>query len=282
MSRLRAGLVQINAGPEIEANVAAVESFVRQAAAEGAGLVLTPETTTQIQPDKERLIREALPEAEHPAVPRFAALAKELGIWLLIGSMTVKAESGKCWNRSFLFDPAGHIAARYDKIHRFDVQVGDGQEYRESHTFDAGDKAVLARLPQATLGLTICYDLRFAALYRTLAQAGAEILTVPAAFTKVTGEAHWHILLRARAIETGCFVLAPAQCGTHAGGRQTYGHSLVVSPWGEVLADGGTEPGVVLAALDMAQVAAARGKIPALTHDRPFALAESATQAAAE
>ncbi len=268
--RFTAGLVQMTSGTEIETNVATAAGLIREAAAGGAQLVVTPENTTQIEPDKERLLATAQPEATHPAIPPFAALAAELKIWLLIGSLTVKASETKCWNRSYLFAPDGAVAATYDKVHMFDVEVGDGQSYRESKTFEPGQRPVLADLPWARLGLTICYDIRFAYLYRTLAQAGAQILTAPAAFTEVTGQAHWHVLQRARAIETGCFLLSAAQCGIHARGRRTYGHSLIVAPWGEVLADGGEEPGVVLHEIDPAAVTSARHRVPSLTHDRPL------------
>lgn len=266
--RFTAGLVQMTSGTEIEANLRTASELIRAARAKGADFVVTPENTTQIEPDKARVQATAQPDESHPAIPPFSALAQELGIWLLIGSLTVKASETKCWNRSYLFRPDGAIAARYDKIHMFDVQVGDGQSYRESANFAAGDRAVVADLPWGRLGLTICYDIRFAYLYRRLAQAGAGILTAPAAFTEVTGQAHWHVLQRARAIETGSFVLSAAQCGTHARGRRTFGHSLIVAPWGEVLADGGEEPGVVTHEIDMAAVEAARHRIPALTHDR--------------
>jgi predicted amidohydrolase len=210
------------------------------------------------------------PEAEHPGVPAFQALAAELKAWLLIGSLAVKLDAKTCANRSFLFDPQGRIAARYDKIHMFDVDLANGETYRESATFRPGEQAVTADLPWGRVGLTVCYDLRFAYLYRALAQAGASFLTVPAAFTVPTGEAHWHVLLRARAIETGCYVFAPAQCGEHAEGRKTYGHSLIVAPWGEVLADGGEEVGIIYADVDPAKVTKARNMVPALRHDRPF------------
>jgi predicted amidohydrolase len=267
--RFVAGLVQMTAGTEIDANVRVASALVREAKAKGAHFVMTPENTTQIDPDKARVLAEAQPEARHPALPPFRRLAQELNIWLLIGSLTVKASDTKCWNRSYLIGPDGGIAARYDKIHMFDVQVGDGQSYRESSSFEPGREAVLADLPWGRLGLTICYDIRFPYLYRSLAQAGAQILTAPAAFTEVTGQAHWHVLQRARAIETGAYVLSAAQCGTHAKGRRTYGHSLIVAPWGEVLADGGSEPGVVTHEIDLAAVEAARHRVPALTHDRP-------------
>jgi predicted amidohydrolase len=265
--RFVAGLVQMTSGTEIGENVKVASELIREAKGRGAQFVMTPENTTQIEPDKARVLAEAQPEATHPAIPPFRALAQELGLWLLVGSLTVKASETKCWNRSYLFAPDGSIAARYDKIHMFDVQVGDGQSYRESSSFEPGRQSVLADLPWARVGLTICYDIRFAYLYRALAQAGAQILTAPAAFTEVTGQAHWHVLQRARAIETGCYVLAAAQCGTHARGRRTFGHSLIVAPWGEVLADGGSEPGVVLHEIDLAAVDSARHRVPALTHD---------------
>ncbi len=197
-------------------------------------------------------------------------------IWLLIGSLSIKLEPTKAANRSFLFDPQGRIAARYDKIHMFDVEIPDGQSYRESATFRPGEEAVTADLPWGKLGLSICYDMRFPYLYRSLAHAGASFLAVPAAFTEFTGRAHWHVLLRARAIETGCFVFAPAQCGTHVADRRTYGHSLVVAPWGEVLADAGEEPGVITAHIDPARVTEARRMVPALSHDKPLKVAEVA------
>jgi predicted amidohydrolase len=185
--------------------------------------------------------------------------------------MSVKLEGERLANRSFLIDPAGQIKARYDKIHMFDVDLAGGESYRESATYRPGDRAVLANLPWGTLGMTICYDMRFPQLYRTLAQAGAMFITVPSAFTRPTGQAHWHVLLRARAIETGCFIIAPAQCGEHAEGRKTYGHSLIVSPWGEVLADGGEQVGISLVEIDATKVREARGMVPALDHDRAFA-----------
>ena len=266
----RAACVQMTSGPEVAPNVAAALELIAEAASQGADFVGTPENTTQIENDKRRMLATAGPEASHPAIPAFAEAAAKHGIWLLIGSLTIKLSDSLCANRSILFTPSGEIAARYDKIHMFDVQIPDGQSYRESATFRAGEQAIMAELPWGKLGMSVCYDLRFAKLYRSLAQAGAGILSVPAAFTEFTGKAHWHVLLRARAIETGCFVIAPAQCGEHAGGRRTYGHSLIVAPWGEVLADGGDLPGVVTAEIDLAKVAEARAMVPALTHDRDF------------
>ncbi|WP_366555035.1 carbon-nitrogen hydrolase family protein [Aquibaculum sediminis] len=271
------GLVQTNSSDVLADNIAAASQMIREAAGQGADFVLTPENTTLITPSREATLAAALPEESHPAVPAFSELAKDLGIWLLIGSLSVRLGPDKAANRSMLFDPQGQVAARYDKIHMFDVNIPDGQSYRESDTFRPGEQAVVADLPWGRLGLTICYDVRFAALYRNLAKAGASFISVPAAFTAFTGQAHWHVLQRARAIETGCFVFAPAQCGTHVADRQTYGHSLVVAPWGEVLADAGAEPGVVTARIDPALVAEARRMVPALTHDRAFeAVPESA------
>ena len=265
-----AACVQMNTGDDLEANVADAMAGIREAASKGARFVATPENTTMIVKGRAAILAKALPEAEHPAMTAFASLAEELGIWLLIGSLTVKLNAEKAANRSLLFAPEGGLAARYDKIHMFDVDIPDGQSYRESSTFRPGGETALVELPWGKLGMTVCYDMRFPALYRAYAQAGARFLTVPSAFTRFTGEAHWHVLLRARAIETGCFVIAPAQCGTHAGGRQTYGHSLIVAPWGEVLADGGTDPGVVTAEIDPARVTEARRMVPSLAGDWTF------------
>jgi len=260
----------MTSGREPAENIVAASALIRQARADGADLIMTPEITNMLEPTRAALLAKAVPEAEDTALAAFQALAAELRVWLLIGSLVVRVAEDRAANRSILLDPTGRIIARYDKIHMFDVDIPDGQSYRESRSFRPGDTAVLADLPWGRLGMSVCYDLRFAHLYRALAQAGAAFLSVPAAFTKLTGEAHWHVLLRARAIETGCFVFAPAQCGTHAQGRQTFGHSLIVSPWGEVLADGGEAPGVTLAEIDPAQVAKARGMVPALQHDRSF------------
>ncbi|MEX0759522.1 MAG: carbon-nitrogen hydrolase family protein [Tistlia sp.] len=263
--------VQMTSSDSLAENIEAASATIREAAAAGAQLILTPENTPMMTLRRSESLAAAAPEEDHPAVAAFSALAAELGRWLLIGSSTVRLEPELCANRSLLFAPDGSVAGRYDKIHMFDVEIPDGQTYRESKTFRPGREAVLAELPWGRLGMTVCYDLRFAALYRSLAQGGASFLSVPAAFTEFTGRAHWHVLLRARAIETGCFVFAPAQCGTHAGDRKTYGHSLIVAPWGEVLADGGEAPGFVTAEIDTAAVAEARRMVPALQHDRPFA-----------
>ncbi len=265
-----AACVQLTSGREPADNIAAAGALVRQARAEGADCVLTPETTDMMEPRRPLAFEKAQGEETHAGLAAFRDLAAELGVWLLAGSFVVKLSADKLANRSFLIGPDGSLAARYDKIHMFDVEIPDGQSYRESRAYKAGEAAVTADLPWGRLGMTVCYDLRFPQLYRSLAKAGADFLTVPSAFTRYTGQAHWHVLLRARAIETGCFVFAPAQCGRHAEGRETYGHSLIVAPWGEVLADGGEAPGIVLAKIDPSRVAKARSMVPALSHDRAF------------
>lgn len=268
----RAALVQLRSGREIGPNMAAAEDLIRAAAAEGAVYIQTPENTPLMELSTERLFERIKPEGETTILGDFSRLAADLKVWLHIGSLAVRVGERKAANRAFIFAPDGSIAARYDKIHMFDVDLPSGESYRESKNYAPGATAVAVRLPWAMLGVTTCYDLRFPEHYKALAQAGADMLAVPAAFTKVTGQAHWHILLRARAIETGCFVLAAAQGGMHENGRATYGHSLIVSPWGEVLAEAGEEPGVISAEIDVAEVAAARQRIPALTHVREFEL----------
>ena len=277
MTEFKAACVQMRAGTEIAPNIDAASALIREAAANGAQLIATPEMTNLLDIRPGQAKGKLVIEADDVSAAAFAALAEELGVWLLIGSIGVRHETDpRAANRSLLIAPDGQIAARYDKIHMFDVDVGDGQSYRESRSYRPGDAAVLAETPLGKIGMTICYDVRFPHLYRTLAQAGAEILTVPAAFTKVTGEAHWHTLLRSRAIETGCYVLAPAQGGTHEDGRQTYGHSLIISPWGEVLADSsGTDPGIVYADINLAEVADARRRIPSLGLDSAVTVASA-------
>ena len=283
MSKIfKAACVQMNSAAEIAPNLESATRFIRAAAGDGAQLIMTPENTTLIEPNRGRQLAKTPVEEAHPGVPHFSALAKELGIWLLIGSMPVRADEKRIANRSFLFDPNGAIVARYDKIHMFDVDLPNGETYRESNGVRPGEQAVVAQTPWGAIGLTICYDVRFAYLHRALAHAGAVMLTVPAAFTVPTGQAHWHVLLRARAIETGCFVFAPAQTGEHAEGRLTYGHSLIVSPWGEVLADAGEAPGCILADIDLEQVQKARSMVPALRHDREFQRPLSQMRAASE
>lgn len=270
MSQIRVACVQMRSGTDVAENIAAADALIREAARGGAELIATPEMTTLLDRAWGASWEKSTDEASDPGLAHFRALAKELGRTLLIGSLAIRADAGKCANRSFLIRPDGEVAARYDKIHMFDVQLNAGNIYRESDSYAAGGAAVVAELPAAKLGMTVCYDVRFPELFRQLAMAGAQIIAVPAAFTRITGEAHWHILLRARAIETGCFVIAPAQTGKHQDGRETYGHSLIIDPWGEILAEGGTEPGVIAATLDLAKVAEVRGKIPSLSHVRPF------------
>jgi predicted amidohydrolase len=283
-AKFTAACVQVTAGRELAPNIEKAVALGREARARGADLIAYPENVTMIEPVGAEALRKALPEAEHPAIPAFRALARETGAWILGGSLSIRAGETKYANRSLLFDPAGGIAARYDKLHLFDVDLAGGERYRESERIAPGDRAVVAPTPWGLLGMTICYDVRFPQLYRALGKAGAAMFTVPAAFTEQTGRAHWHVLLRARAIECGAFVIAPAQCGTHAQGRRTYGHSLIVDPWGEVLADGGESEGVVVAEIDLAKSAEARRRVPALEHDRLFAAPEppAASKDAAE
>ncbi len=275
---MRIALVQMTASDDPAANLAQVQDGVAQAIAGGAQFVLTPECTNLLSLNRDYQRQILLPESKDPTLSALRRQAATAGIWLLIGSLGVQTSGGdgRFANRSFLIAPTGDIAARYDKIHMFDVNISPSETYRESAAYRPGDAAVLAQTPFGGIGMTVCYDLRFGHLHRALAQAGAHILTVPAAFNHITGAAHWHVLLRARAIETGCFVLAPAQTGFHTEsigggkGRQTYGHSLAVNPWGEVLADAGTTLGVTFVDLDLTEVARARAAIPSLSHDRAF------------
>lgn len=270
MSQIRVACVQMRSGTDVAENIAAASSLIREAAAGGAELIATPEMTTLLDRAPGAAWEKSTTEAADPGLAAFRSLAKELGVTLLIGSLAIRAEQEKCANRSFLIGPDGAVVATYDKIHMFDVQLNATNVYRESDSYDAGASAIVADLPVGRLGLTVCYDVRFPDLFRQLAIAGAKVIAVPAAFTKITGEAHWHILLRARAIETGCYIIAPAQGGKHQDGRETYGHSLIIDPWGGILAEGGTEPGVISATLDLSMVDAVRGKIPSLRHVRPF------------
>jgi len=268
--------VQTTSGRDIAANIKMASALVRAARKAGADLIGLPETVNIMEPKGSLLSDKVAVAGGDAGLKALRALASEVGAWLLAGSLVVpaakkKGAKGMLANRSFLIDPKGAVRARYDKIHMFDVDLGKGEVYRESKSYAAGTKAVTARLPWGRLGMTVCYDLRFPQLYRALAQEGADFLSVPSAFTRPSGSAHWHVLLRARAIETGCFVFAPAQCGVHEGGRKTYGHSLIVDPWGEVLADGGDEPGFVAARIEPERVIEARRRIPSLDHDRHFA-----------
>jgi predicted amidohydrolase len=276
VARVRTALVQLCSGDDPAVNLVTTEALVREAAKGGATLVLTPECTNIVSASRALQARVLVPEEADPTLARLTALAGELGVWLLVGSLCLKSgePDGRFVNRSFLIGPDGRIRARYDKIHMFDVDVDGAESYRESAAYRPGGRAVAAEAAGLRLGMTICYDLRFPHLYRDLAKAGAEAVAVPSAFTVPTGAAHWHVLLRARAIETGAFVLAPAQSGTHAAsegrGRKTYGHSLAVDPWGTVIADAGDPVGVSFVDIDPADTLAARRRIPSLAHDRAY------------
>ena len=273
-----AACIQFTSARDYEPNVGVVSDLVRRARDGGADFVMTPENTGLTEPVGKLRREKARDEANHPVLAALREVARETGVWLLIGSLAIdlSREPGtaegerRLANRSYLIDPSGAVTARYDKIHMFDVDLAGGESYRESNAFRPGGRAVLARTPWGVLGMTVCYDLRFPHLYRGLAQAGADFLAIPSAFTVPTGNAHWHVLLRARAIENGCFVFAPAQWGEHAEGRRTYGHSLIVNPWGEVLADAGEGIGIVSARIEISGIAKARRMVPSLQHDRPY------------
>jgi len=273
-STFKVGLVQMRSGLDPQANLTALLTAIDEAKRGGADYVQTPEMTNILALKREQLFATIVAEEHDPTLATLRELAQKLAITIHIGSLAIKVSPDKAANRSFVIDRNGDIAARYDKIHMFDVDLAGGESYRESNNYRAGDLAVVADLPWGRLGLSVCYDLRFPALYRALAETGASFLAIPSAFTKQTGEAHWHVLMRARAIENGCYVFAAAQGGRHENGRDTYGHSLVVDPWGKIVAEGGTEPGVILAEIDPAAVAAARGKVPSLRHGRRFELVE--------
>lgn len=266
----RAGVVQVNASNDLMANLEEATRQIRQAVERGAQMVFMPENVLMMEWGRANIVGKAAPEEDHPGLAAFRALAEDLSVWLHCGTLGILLPNGKVANRTYVLDSDGHIAARYDKIHMFDVDLGNGESYRESSTFEPGEKAVVVDLPWARLGLSVCYDIRFPYLYRHLAKAGATVLTAPAAFTKVTGAAHWHVLQRARAIETGCWMISPAQTGTHANNRQTYGHALVVDPWGNVISDAGENPGLTVVDINLDHVKEARTKVPSLTHDRAF------------
>jgi predicted amidohydrolase len=277
MQGFRAAAVQMRSGLDVAANVAAAEALVRQAAAQGASYVLTPEMTTILDRDRKRLLASVSAEDDDPSLKRFQTLAAELGIYLHIGSMAIKLDADSVANRAFLIGPDGVIQSRYDKIHMYDVDLGNGESYRESRLYRPGGAAVVADLPWLRLGLTVCYDIRFSQLYRALAKTGAAMIAVPAAFTQTTGEAHWHILLRARAIETGSYIIAAAQGGHHEDGRETFGHSMIVDPWGRILAEAEREPGIIVADIDPAMSETTRARIPALANERSFSAPAAAT-----
>ena len=266
----RVALLQMQTGNDLAANLDSVKSMTRAAAEQGAQFVMMPEYALMMDGSGRVMRERALDAAGNPALPELQSLARELGVWLLAGSLTLKTAGDRIANRSYLISAEGGTVASYDKIHMFDVTLPDGKVIRESSAYCPGDRAVVADTPWGRLGLSVCYDLRFPQLYRALAKAGAEFLTVPSSFQRATGKVHWHTLLKARAIENACFVFAPAMCGEHPGNRTTYGHSLVVDPWGEVLADGGEAPGIVYADIDPGRVQKVRGMLPCLDHDRLF------------
>ena len=272
---MKIACIQMTSGCDPADNLRTIEKQARAAVAAGAQLVALPETCISMEKNRAAMRARLQTEAASQPLQALGALAKELGVGLLVGSMvlandTQKGAADKAVNRSLFIDPQGTLVARYDKIHMFDVTLASGETHAESHNYQAGSRAVVADLGTAKLGLSICYDLRFGALYRRLAQAGADIISVPSAFTRPTGEAHWQVLLRARAIETGCFIIAPAQVGRHENGRETYGHSLIIDPWGNILAQAEDSDGFILAALDLSLVAKARAQIPALLHGQSF------------
>jgi len=268
---LKVACVQLTSTTDISENIQISSELIREAHSQGTQLISLPEVVNLVQRSRRKSAEIVRTEDEETSLRAYRELAAELGVWLHTGSLVIKLiNDERNVNRSFLIDDKGAIAATYDKIHMFDVDLENGVSFRESKAFRPGDRAVVAETPWGGVGMTVCYDVRFAYLYRALAKAGANILMVPAAFTRQTGQAHWHILLQARAIETGCFVVASAQCGDHEDGRETYGHSLIVAPWGEILADGGEEPCIVVADLDFTKIDKARGMVPALSHDRDF------------
>jgi deaminated glutathione amidase len=276
----KVGLIQMRSGRIPRANIDTAVKLIGEAKAAGASYVQTPEMTNIMEVRREALFGTITPEEEDPSLAALRETARSHRLWVHVGSLAVKVSPDKAVNRSILIAPDGEIAARYDKIHMFDVDLAGGESYRESRSYRPGDVAIAADLPWGRLGLTICYDLRFPALYRALAEAGASFLAIPSAFTRQTGEAHWHVLIRARAIENTCYVLAAAQGGRHENGRETFGHSLVVDPWGRVLAEGGAEPGVVMAEIALAEIAAARKRIPSLQHGRRFEVSAPAAEPA--
>ncbi|MBS0248941.1 MAG: carbon-nitrogen hydrolase family protein [Proteobacteria bacterium] len=279
-STFKAGLIQMRTGVTPAANVDAAARLIAEAKAAGAEYVQTPEMTNIMEVKRDRLFATIREEENDPSLAAFRELAKKHGLFVHVGSLAIKLLPDRAANRGFLIDPHGDIVARYDKIHMFDVDLANGESYRESRTYRPGEIAVTADLPWGRLGMSVCYDLRFPALYRALAEAGATFLAIPSAFTKQTGEAHWHVLMRARAIETGCFVIAAAQGGHHENGRDTFGHSIVVDPWGRVIAEGGTEPGLIMAEIDPALITEARARVPSLEHGRRFEIAEPVAEPA--
>lgn len=270
MTAFKAACVQLNSGNDMDANLRAAETAVRAAAAGGAQLIMLPEYAALLDGSGRTMRDNSWPEEQHPALARLRALALETQAWLLIGSLTVRVDAERMFNRSYLLSPAGEVSARYDKIHMFDATLPGGKVIRESSAYQPGSRAVVAATPWGALGMTICYDLRFPQLYRALAKAGALFLAVPSSFQRETGVAHWHSLLRARAIENLSYVFAPAMCGDHPGNRMTYGHSLIIDPWGRIVAELGEEPGIAFADINVDEVLRVRGMLPSLEHDREF------------
>ncbi len=278
MTALSVACLQTTSTTSIARNIALTTPMIEEAARSGASLICLPEVVNLVQGEREMRLAEAHPEETEPALAAYREQAARLGVWIHVGSLVIRQPGQeKFLNRGFLIDPTGAVMARYDKIHMFDVDLKGGERYRESSAFQPGDRAVVAQTPWGAYGMAICYDMRFPHLFRAQAEAGARILTAPSCFTRPTGQAHWHALLRARAIENGCFMIAAAQCGEHEDGRKTYGHSLIVDPWGDVLADGGDAPGVVVAELDLDRVDEVRGMVPSLANSRPFAAPEIVT-----
>ncbi len=271
-SPFRIACLQINTGNDLAANLATLGDMVAEAARGGARFVLTPEYSLMMDGSGRVMRERALPEDGGEPLAQLRALAREQQVWLLLGSLTLKTGDERIANRSLLIADDGRVVAAYDKIHMFDVTLPDGKVIRESSSYRPGERAVVAPTPWGSLGMTICYDLRFPHLFRALAQQGAQFIAVPSSFQRQTGKVHWHALLKARAIENACYIFAPAMCGEHAGNRQTYGHALIVDPWGEVLADGGEAPGIVYADIDPARVAKIRSMMPSLEHDRPYVI----------
>jgi predicted amidohydrolase len=273
-STFKAAMIQMRSGLQPGVNIDAAVRYIGDAKSAGAEYVLTPEMTNILAANREQLFAVVVEEEADASLATLCEVARKLGIYVHVGSLAIRISPDRAANRSFLIDPKGDILARYDKIHMFDVDLAGGESYRESRNYRPGELAVLADLPWGRLGLTVCYDLRFPALYRALAEAGATMLAIPSAFTKQTGEAHWHVLIRGRAIENGCFVFAAAQGGRHENGRDTFGHSLIVDPWGRIIAEGGTEPGIIVAEINPVEVASARARIPSLQHGRRFEIVE--------
>ncbi|MGI9570151.1 MAG: carbon-nitrogen hydrolase family protein [Desulfobulbia bacterium] len=266
----RTAMIQLRSGRNVESNIENATELISVASRNGAEYVLTPENTDIMELRSKILFEKIQTEQENAGLKEFLELSKELGIWLHVGSMAIKFSETKIANRSYLINPEGVIAASYDKIHMFDVELPGGERFRESKNYQSGEQAPVTKLPWGSIGLSICYDLRFPQLFRQLAQSGAEIIAVPSAFTYQTGKAHWHVLLRARAIENGCFIIAAAQSGQHESGRKTFGHSLIINPWGQIIAEAGNEPGIIYGDIDLDQVTNVRQKIPSLEHDREF------------